>query len=118
MESKRYEPVRSHEASRRFNTGNVIAQLFNAPRPLPTGAAVMIAAMALVGTASAQSSVLLYGQADMFVGGVKAPGAASRAIVADSGGMQYPETVRHAAHLPTYCENSTQLSLEQFCVTR
>ncbi len=36
----------------------------------------------------AQSSVTLYGQADMFVGGVKSPGSGERAWVANSGGMQ------------------------------
>lgn len=40
------------------------------------------------GAAMAQSSVTLYGQADMFVGGVKNAGDASTAYVANSGGMQ------------------------------
>jgi len=47
-----------------------------------------VAATLLSGTAMAQSSVTLYGQADMFVGGVKNPGSGERAWVANSGGMQ------------------------------
>ncbi|KJK23057.1 porin [Burkholderiaceae bacterium 16] len=53
--------------------------------------ALKLAAMAAAlfsGAAMAQSSVTLYGQADMFVGGVKNVGAADRAYVANSGGMQ------------------------------
>ncbi|NUO85469.1 MAG: porin [Cupriavidus sp.] len=49
---------------------------------------VALAATICAGTAAAQSSVTIYGQADMFVGAVKAPGTSSRALVADSGGMQ------------------------------
>lgn len=47
-----------------------------------------IAATLFSGAAMAQSSVTLYGQADMFVGGVKAVGTGERAFKADSGGMQ------------------------------
>lgn len=47
-----------------------------------------VAATLLSGAAMAQSSVTLYGQADMFVGGVKSPGSGERAWVANSGGMQ------------------------------
>lgn len=47
-----------------------------------------IAATLFSGAAMAQSSVTLYGQADMFVGGIKSPGSADRAFVANSGGMQ------------------------------
>jgi predicted porin len=47
-----------------------------------------VAATLLSGAAMAQSSVTLYGQADMFVGGVKNPGSGDRAWVANSGGMQ------------------------------
>lgn len=47
-----------------------------------------LAAALFSGTAMAQSSVTLYGQADMFVGGVKNPGSTNRAWVANSGGMQ------------------------------
>ncbi|CAG9186310.1 porin [Cupriavidus pinatubonensis] len=46
------------------------------------------AATLLSGAATAQSSVTLYGQADMFVGGLKSPGSGERAWVANSGGMQ------------------------------
>ncbi|SDD27558.1 Outer membrane protein (porin) [Cupriavidus sp. YR651] len=47
-----------------------------------------IAATLFSGAAMAQSSVTLYGQADMFVGGIKNPGTNDRAWVANSGGMQ------------------------------
>ncbi|CAG9179410.1 porin [Cupriavidus pinatubonensis] len=47
-----------------------------------------VAATLLSGAAMAQSSVTLYGQADMFVGGFKDVGGADRAWVANSGGMQ------------------------------
>ncbi len=47
-----------------------------------------IAATLFSGAAFAQSSVTLYGQADMFVGGIKNPGSSDRAYVANSGGMQ------------------------------
>src|SRR5262249_16319267 len=47
-----------------------------------------VAATLLSGAAMAQSSVTLYGQADMFVGGFKDVGGASRAWGANSGGMQ------------------------------
>ena len=47
-----------------------------------------VAATFLSSAAMAQSSVTLYGQADMFVGGVKSPGVGERAWVANSGGMQ------------------------------
>ncbi len=47
-----------------------------------------IAATLFSGAAMAQSSVTLYGQADMFVGGIKNPGTGDRAFVANSGGMQ------------------------------
>lgn len=47
-----------------------------------------IAATLFSGAAMAQSSVTLYGQADMFVGGIKNPGSNDRAFVANSGGMQ------------------------------
>ncbi len=47
-----------------------------------------VAATLLSGAAMAQSSVTLYGQADMFLGGVKSTGTGERAWVADSGGMQ------------------------------
>ncbi|WP_183293803.1 porin [Cupriavidus alkaliphilus] len=49
---------------------------------------VALAATLCAGTAAGQSSVTIYGQADMFVGAVRAPGTSSRAFVADSGGMQ------------------------------
>ncbi|WP_420992739.1 porin [Cupriavidus sp. 30B13] len=49
--------------------------------------AAMAAALAS-GAAMAQSSVTLYGQADMFVGGTKNVGSGDRAWVANSGGMQ------------------------------
>ncbi|KAI3596180.1 Outer membrane porin [Cupriavidus necator H850] len=48
----------------------------------------VVAATLFSGAAMAQSSVTLYGQADMFVGGVKSPGSGERAWVANSGGMQ------------------------------
>ena len=53
--------------------------------------ALKLAAMAAAlcsGAAMAQSSVTLYGQVDMFVGGIKSPGTGERAYVANSGGMQ------------------------------
>lgn len=47
-----------------------------------------IAAALCSGAAMAQSSVTLYGQVDMYVGGVKNPGSADRAYGANAGGMQ------------------------------
>jgi len=47
-----------------------------------------LAATLCSGAAMAQSNVTLYGQADMFVGGIKSPGSSNRAWVANSGGMQ------------------------------
>ncbi|NYH98302.1 porin [Cupriavidus plantarum] len=47
-----------------------------------------IAAVLYSGATLAQSGVTLYGQADMFVGGIKNPGTGERAFVANSGGMQ------------------------------
>ncbi|QET02355.1 MULTISPECIES: porin [Cupriavidus] len=47
-----------------------------------------IAAVLYSGATLAQSGVTLYGQADMFIGGIKNPGTGERAFVANSGGMQ------------------------------
>lgn len=48
----------------------------------------VVSAGFISGAAMAQSSVSLYGQADMFLGGIKTPGSGQRAFVANSGGMQ------------------------------
>lgn len=54
----------------------------------PAAKLAVIAATLFSGAAMAQSSVTLYGMADAFVGGVKAPGTGDRAYVVNSGGMQ------------------------------
>jgi len=63
-------------------------QYKNKPACKPAFKLAAVAAMLFSGAAMAQSSVTLYGQADMFVGGVKNPGSSDRAYVANSGGMQ------------------------------
>lgn len=57
-------------------------------KPCNAKGATAVAAAILSASAMAQSSVTLYGQADMYVGAVKDVGGAGRAWGANSGGMQ------------------------------